>query len=153
MNRRQLLAVSLLPILCCALGVQAQTKPGSMVVDQAWVRVLPDHPTEANVYLTMTNHGDRPDRLLSASSDDADEVAVQRTIWRGLTPKLDSVANLQIRSGKQVEFAPGGYQITLKNLRQPLAVGQSVKVILNFAVAGRVEIQPKVANHLLGNRK
>lgn len=152
MNRRQLLTFTILSPFYACPAVLAQTATGGIAVDQMWARVIPERPTEAAVYLTLTNRGTASDRLLGISSDAADEVAVERTIWHGLVPKLDRVTDLTIRPGRQAEFAPGKVQITLRKLHRPLSVGQSFTVSLTFAMAGRIDIQPKVTNQLLGNR-
>lgn len=152
MNRRQLLTFAFVSALCSVPAALAQMTPGGMVVEEAWARSLPERPAEAAVYLTLTNRGSAPDRLIGISSDAADEVALERTVWRGLVPKLERITDLTIRPGGQAVFAPGKVQVTLRKLHRPFSAGQSFTVSLSFAIAGRIDIQPKVSNQLLGNR-
>ena len=152
MKRRQFIALVIGTASCGPLPALAQTRSGEIVVEDAWARMPPDRPAEAEVYLTIVNQGSDSDRLIRAASDVADEVSIERTVWRGLTPKLDRVTNLTIRSGGQAVFAPGKYQITLRKLREPLSVGKSFVMTLTFAAAGRVEVRPKVTNQILSNR-
>ena len=58
----------------------------------------------------------------------------------------DSVANMRqlvnidIPAGGSIEFKPGFYHITLRNLQNPLAPGQTLKGTLTFERAGVIPV-------------
>jgi hypothetical protein len=47
---------------------------------------------------------------------------------------------VQVPSGGQVEFKPGGYHVMLFGVRDPLEVGEEFPMTLTFEKAGTVEV-------------
>jgi hypothetical protein len=48
---------------------------------------------------------------------------------------------LEIKPGETVELKPGSFHIMLMGLKQPIEKGQKVKATLEFANAGKVDIE------------
>jgi copper(I)-binding protein len=48
---------------------------------------------------------------------------------------------LEIKPGETVELKPGGFHVMLTGLKQPLEKGQKVKATLEFAKAGKVDVE------------
>ena len=48
---------------------------------------------------------------------------------------------LEIKPGETVELKPGSLHVMLTGLKQPLEKGQKVKATLEFAKAGKVDIE------------
>jgi copper(I)-binding protein len=48
---------------------------------------------------------------------------------------------LEIKPGETVELKPGSFHVMLTGLKQPLEKGQKVKATLEFAKAGKVDVE------------
>jgi copper(I)-binding protein len=60
--------------------------------------------------------------------------------------KMQELANgLEIKPGETVELKPGGLHLMFVNLKKPLTEGEHVKATLNFAKAGKVDVDFTVA--------
>src|SRR5919204_5311952 len=65
-------AVPVLAIATSGAVAQSPAKPG-IVVDKVWARATPGHAQTGAAYLSVTNTGTAPDRLLGASSPVAEK--------------------------------------------------------------------------------
>ena len=61
----------------------------------------------------------------------ADGVARMRPVQGGL----------EIKPGQTVEFKPESFHLMLVGIKQPLVKGQKVKATLEFAKAGKVDVE------------
>lgn len=127
--------------LVLALGlagvVYAQPK---IEVKNAWVREVPPVSSMSAAYMIIENKGDKPDKLLSASTNIAKTVEIHET----LGGKMRRVKALEIPPGKSVELKPGGYHLMLINLAQKPKEGQKVELTLKFEKSGEVKVQADV---------
>ena len=57
---------------------------------------------------------------------------------------------VEIPAGGEVSFEPGGYHVMLLDLAEPLAVGDSLSLVLTFEEAGDVEIEAEVREFVEG---
>jgi len=94
-----------------------------------------------SVYLTITNGGDAPDRLLSASTDAAltiemHALAVTNDVM-AMTPLQDG---LVIPAGETVVLAPQVMHLMLVNLTRDLRPGDTYDLVLTFERAGEVSV-------------
>lgn len=117
---------------------------GDIEVRSPWVRCQPDMPSVAGGFVTLTNTGSQPDRLVGAASPGASKVEIHgiRVVGPGISmvPLKDG---LYLHYGTTVEFKPRGYHLMLL-LSAPLAVGARLPVELVFERAGKVEISCEV---------
>jgi copper(I)-binding protein len=115
---------------------------GSIQIGNPWTRATPKGSTVAGAYMTITNKGSAPDRLVSGSSALADRFEVHSMVMDGGVAKMRPVdGGLEIKPGETVELKPGGLHVMLTGLKQPLDKGQKVKATLEFAKAGKVEVE------------
>lgn len=129
--RKLVLALSLAGV------VYAQPK---IEVKNAWVREVPPVSSMSAAYMIIENKGDKPDKLLSASTNIAKTVEIHET----LGGKMRRVKALEIPPGKSVELKPGGYHLMLINLVQKPKEGQKVELTLKFEKSGEVKVQADV---------
>ncbi len=115
-----------------------------LTVDLAWAQEPPEGTLETAAYMVITNDGPANDRLLSASSPDAQQVAVHETRMRDGASETKPVKALEFEAGVPVVFEPGGYQFTLTGLRHPLGPGRKVTIFLIFEKAGTVQVDAPV---------
>ena len=119
---------------------------GPLKIEGAWTRATPNGAKVAGGYLRITNTGAAPDRLVSGSSNASDKFEVHEMSMDGGVMKMRPLnEGLTIAPGATVELKPGGYHIMFTDLKQPVAEGSTIKAVLMFEKAGRVEVEFKAA--------
>ena len=111
------------------------------------VRARPTAPglTTGVVYLTLANHGTADDTLTGVSTPVAAKAEVHRTMNMDGMSKMDMEPSLPIKANGSVSFSPNGLHIMLLGLKQPLKLGDSFPLTLDFAKAGEVTVTVTVA--------
>lgn len=126
-----------------AAGVDGD-RAGSIVVEDATMD-LPANPEIGAVHLIIRNDGDQDDRLVGASSPDADHVSVHRSV---VDPEgratMEPADDLRIAAGSEVMFGHGGLHVMIDGLHRELAVGDTITVVLTFEHAGERTVTAEV---------
>jgi copper(I)-binding protein len=118
----------------------APTAAHDVAVSQAWSRATPKGAKVAGGYLTIENHGARPDRLLSAWSTAAAKVEIhQMALQDGIMTMRPLDGGLAIPPDGTVTLVPGGDHIMFIGLTAPFEEGQRIPVLLNFERSGQTE--------------
>jgi periplasmic copper chaperone A len=131
-------------LACAASGAAAEDYAvGSIAIVQPWARATPKGAPVAGGYLTITNKGGAPDRLIGGSVTFAGrfemhEMTVQQGVMR-MRPV--GQGGLEIKPGETVELKPGGLHVMFLDLKRPLQAGERAKGTLVFEKAGKVEIE------------
>lgn len=135
-------------ILTAALALYAGAaaahdyKVGELVINHPWSRATPKGASVAGGYLTVTNKGAAPDRLVGGSFANAGRFEVhEMAMNNGVMTMRPVQGGLEIKPGQKVELKPGGYHVMFLDLKQPLEKGARVKGTLVFEKAGSVEIE------------
>lgn len=131
-----------------------------LTITGAWARTSPMMATMGAAYMTITSPVD--DRLLGADIDAAvaADAQVHEVVMVGSTDTTGSmgmgsdttmamggemtmreVDHVDLMAGMPVEFVPGGYHIMLIDLAEPLVVGASITITLQFETAGDVVVE------------
>jgi uncharacterized repeat protein (TIGR04052 family) len=133
------LTALLLGIMLSLIPVVAQTDHQEISVDEAWVRptttnhqetTKPEFP--AALYLTLTNHTDQDQQLVSVSSDVAETIEIHETTLENDVMRMREIESLTIPAGESVTFDAGGYHIMLIDLVAHLYEGEEVPATLTF---------------------
>lgn len=96
-------------------------------------------------FITLTNTGKQPDRLLKAESPRAGSVEIHESKLDGGVMRMRALSDgLAVPAGKSVTLAPGGVHLMLFALREPLKVGEEVPLTLTFERAGKLSTRLKV---------
>jgi copper(I)-binding protein len=120
---------------------------GDLVIFDGYVTApVVEHMTMA--YFTIENIGTEPDALVGASTDFADRVRLQSQVLDGPLGRRSAVERITIEPGRRVALEPGGFHLTLEDLRVSLAPGDSVTVRLRFERAGTASVSLPVLSHL-----
>ena len=115
---------------------------GTIAVANPWTRATPKGATVAGAYMTISNKGTTPDRLVGGSSAVAGRFEVHSmTMDQGVAKMRPVGGGLEIKPGETVELKPGSLHVMLLGLQQPLEKGQKVKGTLEFEKAGKVDIE------------
>ena len=134
-------ALVLLPGLASAHGF----KLGDLEIGHPWSRATPPGAKVAGGYLTVTNHGTVPDRLVSVSSEIAGKAEVhEMAVKDGVMTMHPVDGGLEIPAGGKVELKPGGYHLMLMGLKQPTREGETFPATLTFEKAGSVTVEFQV---------
>ena len=139
---------SRLALLAAALGLLAgpalarDYKIGALQIGQPWTRATPPTAPAGGGFLTVTNTGTTPDRLVSAKSPAAGSVQVHEMKMDGNVMRMREVdGGLAIAPGATVTLAPGGLHIMLMGLKAPLRQGEKVPLTLVFEKAGSIDVE------------
>jgi copper(I)-binding protein len=138
MHRFRFIAIAATALAMLSASVLAQTdgKP-EIHVDHAFARAA---PRTGGAYLTITNTGTAPDRLLSAAATVAAEASLHESKMQNGVMTMRPLGPLTIAPGKTVALKPGGDHIMLMGLKEPLKPGGSFTLTLTFEKSGAVEV-------------
>ena len=115
---------------------------GSLHIVHPWARATPKGASVGGGYMTITNNGTAPDRLIGGSSPIADrfEVHEMSTDDKGVMRMRMLKDGLEIKPGQTVELKPGGYHVMFVGLKAPLKAGERFPMKLKFEKAGEVTV-------------
>jgi len=147
MTRRR--ALALMGLMLTALPALAQSpaasRAGDLLVETPWARATPGGAKVAAGYLTLSNRGPEPDRLLGAAAPFAGRAEIHTTIQdNGVMRMRQLTQGVDIPPGGRVELKPGGEHIMFMELTAGLREGERRRAVLTFAKAGQVEIEFEV---------
>ena len=125
-----------------AMSAQAEdVTAGSLKISAPWARATPKGASIGGGYMKITNTGAAPDRLIGGSTDVANRFELHEMKMDNGVMKMRPVTDgLEIKPGQTVELPPSGYQAMLVRLKHQLEKGQHFKVTLEFAKAGKVDV-------------
>jgi periplasmic copper chaperone A len=116
-------------------------KLGSLEIDQPWTRATPPTAKAGGGFLTITNKGTTPDRLVAARSAASDKVEIHEMKMDGSVMRMRELdKGLEIPAGATVTLKPGGYHIMFMELKAPFAKDAKVPVTLVFEKAGSIDV-------------
>ena len=134
----------LIAALCAALlplaAAAHEFKAGDLLIGHPWARAGAGKMTTGIAYLTVTNNGQEPDRLVSAVSPAASSTMLHIDLMEDGVMKMRHVDGIDIAPGASVELKPGGLHIMLVGLTSPLKEGDSFPLTLTFRKAGPVTV-------------
>jgi uncharacterized protein YcnI/copper(I)-binding protein len=114
---------------------------GDLRVTAPWTRATPGGAKIAGGYLTITNTGKEPDRLMSASTAVADHAEIHEMSMIDNVMKMRPLPNgLTIKPGETVALKPGGYHMMFMGLKQQLKQGDTISATLVFEKAGKIDV-------------
>lgn len=132
--RARLLAIVLTLVACVAT---AQV-PG-LVVQEAWSRQPPGTDVAA-VYLTVRNPTSKPITIVGIESSVAGHAMIHETKTEGGQSRMRAHEQLVVAPGETVKFEPGGLHVMLHDMKQPVAVGQNIQLVLLLADGSRIPV-------------
>jgi len=114
---------------------------GNLKISTPWVRATPNGAAVGGGYMTITNTGTAPDRLVGGSSDVSARFEIHTMSMDNGVMKMRPVSDgVEIKPGATVEFSPGGFHVMFVGLKKPFEQGQHVAALLKFEKAGNVTV-------------
>jgi periplasmic copper chaperone A len=139
---RFLLALSALVFAWSGAALAHSYKLGSLEIGHPWARATPPTAPTGGGFLTVTNTGTTPDRLIAVKSAAAETVQVHEMKMEGNVMRMREISGgLEIAPGATVTLAPGGLHIMMMGLKAPLKQGDKVPVTLVFEKAGSIDVE------------
>ena len=133
------LAIAMLLFLSSAAAEDATAGPIS--IKDAWSRATPEGANVGVGYLTITNDGDAPDRLVSADADFAGQAEIHQMTMNNDVMQMRPVPDgVTIPAKGSVVFSPASYHLMFMGLKGPLKQGDAVTGSLTFEHAGKVNV-------------
>ena len=139
--RLSALALLTLAAVCAGPVLAQQIKAGDLVLDHVWARATPKGASVGGGYLKITNTGTASDHLVGGSTDISRGFEVHEMTMEGGVMKMRPVAGgIEIKPGQTVTLAPNGYHVMFVGLKKQLMQGDHFKATLQFAKAGKVDV-------------
>jgi periplasmic copper chaperone A len=134
--------VAVVLVGCWVAPAQAEDiTVGSLKISALWVRATPKGAPVGGGYMTITNAGTAPDRLIGGSADVSSRFEIHEMSMDNGVMKMRPVGKgLEIKPGQTIELKPGGYHVMFVGLNKPFEEGQHVKATLEFEKAGKVAV-------------
>jgi copper(I)-binding protein len=133
-----------LAALAAAVAVPAiaqDYKLGTLEISRPWTRATPPTAQSGGGFLTITNKGTTPDRLVAARSGASDRVEIHEMRMDGNVMRMRELEKgLEIPAGATVMLKPGSYHIMFMGLKAPFAKDAKVQMTLVFEKAGSLDI-------------
>ena len=141
------LAIALVALVAFGTVSQAhQAKVADLVVDHPWARATLGNVPNGAAYMEITNNGTESDRLLGATSENADRVELHTHDMDGEVMRMRKVENgISIPAGETVAFEPGGLHVMMFGLKEKLVAGQATYITLEFEKSGDVDIMVMIS--------
>ena len=144
MTNRRILILALAALLTATAAPAHEFQLGSLKIGHPWARPTLPGQSAGGAYLSVTNNGGAPDRLLGGSSPAAAGVEVHEMRMEGDVMRMREMQGLELPAGKTVTLAPGGLHLMLTGLKAPLKLGDKLALKLRFEKAGEVEVTVNV---------
>jgi periplasmic copper chaperone A len=144
-----------LAVIAAAVGVLLALSPaqakdftvGKLKISAPWARATPKGASVGGGYMTITNTGSTPDRLVGGSTDVSSRFEVHEMKMENGIMKMRPVkGGIEIKPGQTVTLDPNGYHVMFVGLKHQLMQGQHFKGTLEFAKAGKVDVEFSVAS-------
>ena len=114
---------------------------GAIKISAPWARATPKGAPVGGGYMTITNTGKMPDRLIAGASPLSSRFEIHEMSMDNGVMKMRPVAGgVEIAAGATVKFEPSGYHLMFVGLKAPFVRGEHVTATLQFEKAGKVDV-------------
>jgi copper(I)-binding protein len=121
-------------------------KVGSLEIGNPWTRATPPSAQSGGGFLTITNKGTTPDRLVAVRSTASNKAEIHEMRMDGNVMRMRELEKgLEIPPGATVELKPGSYHLMFMELKAPFAKDAKIPATLVFEKAGSVDVELSVA--------
>ena len=135
------LTLTVAALLFAALTVWAAEASG-IAVAEAWARPTFGQGRATAAYMTIVNKGDEDDVLVAAQSAEAKSVELHQTTMKadGVMQMREAEGGFPVVADATLKLAPAGMHLMIMGLDEAFTDGDQLRLTLEFANAGPVEI-------------
>ena len=126
--------------LSASLAAQ-EFRKGDLVVNHPWTRATAHGQTVAAGYVRVRNGGSDAERLLGASTPDAERIELHILVNEGDVMKMRQVKFLDLPAGGALELKPRGAHMMIIGIKRPFAKGERIPVTLKFERTGDLAVE------------
>lgn len=144
MNSRSLLAALVVAAATFGTDWSAQAheeKFEDLAISHPWSRATASNQKVGAVFMEIETKTGRPDRLIGASTPDAEKVEIHDHVRSGDVMRMRRIESLDIPAEGAAKLSPGGQHLMLIGLKAPLFEDTVFPMSLTFEKAGTVEIE------------
>ena len=121
-------------------------KLGPLEIGNPWTRATPPSAQSGGGFLTITNKGTTPDRLVAVRSTASNKAEIHEMKMDGNVMRMRELEKgLEILPGATVELKPGSYHLMFMELKAPFAKDAKIPATLVFEKAGSIDVELSVA--------
>ncbi|WP_245424152.1 copper chaperone PCu(A)C [Methylovirgula sp. 4M-Z18] len=115
---------------------------GKIKLAMPWTRATPKGADAAVGYITITNTGAEPDRLIGGSTPIADHFEIHEMSTAGGVMKMRELeTGVEIKPGQTLVLKPNGIHIMMVGLKNQVKKGDKIRATLTFEKAGSVDVE------------
>jgi len=117
------------------------TSVGPIKIEDLAARAMVPGAKVGGGYLSITNTGTQPDKLVSASAERAQSVQVhEMSTSNGIMVMREMKGGLDLPAGQTITLEPGGNHLMFMDVKERFKQGEDIKATLTFEKAGSVEV-------------
>ncbi|AXS39587.1 copper chaperone PCu(A)C [Breoghania sp. L-A4] len=114
---------------------------GAIKLETPWTRATPGAAKAGGGFMTITNTGTEPDRLVTGASPRAAKVEFhEMSVNDGIMVMREVDGGIEIPAGATVELKPGGTHVMYMGIESPFKMGETVPTTLTFEKAGTIDV-------------
>lgn len=133
-----------LMLAAAGAALAGDAKVGNLQIVGAWARASAGPAQNGAAFMTITNAGGEPDKLLAAAAAIAATTELHTHLQDGGVMRMRQVPAIELPAGQTVAMQPGGYHVMFMGLNSPLKQGTSFPLTLTFEKAGEVAVEVAV---------
>lgn len=140
------LTVALAAFLFSVLAQAQDYTLGSLSINHPWARATAPGAPVGGGFMSISNRGDQPDRLIAASADFAGEVQIhESSMAEGMMRMQHLPGGITVPEKGRLVLRPGSYHLMFMGLQRRLVEGEHETVTLVFEHAGEIDVQLTIA--------
>jgi copper(I)-binding protein len=142
--------VTLLAALGLALILTACAGSGStagLQITDVWGRASPAVQNAEAFYMTISNPGSAPDKLMTAMSDACGMATLHETYKKDdgtMGMRAVTGGAIDVPAGGKAELKVGGLHVMCMDKKGELKIGQKVPLTLKFEKAGEIKVEAEI---------
>lgn len=107
----------------------------------AWVRAMPPGSAMTAAYLTLENTSDKPLKVISVSSPQANDCSIHETVIEKGINRMREVKYLSIPAHQSVTLSPGGLHIMIMGMNRPLKKGALFPIVFKYSDGSLLQVE------------
>jgi copper(I)-binding protein len=144
MSCRSLVAALAVAVTLAGAARAHEYTVGDLEIGHPYALETPATAKSGAGYLTITNTGTTPDRLLAVRTAFPMTQVHETEVDAQGVARMGEVEALEIPPGDTVSLGPGGMHVMFMGLDAPLTADGSVPATLVFETAGEIEVEFRV---------